>query len=153
MPRAAASLRAGDWRRPVAHSVLFPPVTQDIARILPRNSRARSNSQFAHAAASIDPTCEVHFVAANVTVTACAGQIIYDVADKCGIETITVGCCSGSCGVCEVEVKKYSRERSSDSTAPGIVVRSCVTPLPPGYPYIQINELVDDVWGLDGYDT
>lgn len=151
MPNAAAPLKAGNWRRLLAVASI-PPMTQATALALHRNLRGRSTIAHA-AAASIDQTCEVHFVAANVTVTARPGQNIYDLADKCGIDTITVGCCTGNCGVCEVEVKKYNDERMSDSNAMGIVVRSCVTPLPPGYSYITINELIDDVWGLDGYDT
>jgi ferredoxin len=98
-------------------------------------------------------TIQVHFKSANVTVTARPGDnIYYDLAEKNGIDTITVGCCSGNCGVCEVEVRKYNAGESVDDAA-AIVVRSCITPLPPGYSRIEINELIDDVWGLDGYDT
>jgi hypothetical protein len=107
--------------------------------------------------ASDTDTIQVHFQSANITVAAKAGDNIYDLAEKNGIDTITVGCCSGNCGVCEVEVRKYSGLGESggttDNDAASIVVRSCVTPLPPGYGRIEINELIDDVWGLDGYDT
>jgi ferredoxin len=106
-------------------------------------------------------TIQVHFQSADVTVTARPGDNIYDLAEKNGIDTITVGCCSGNCGVCEVEVRKYNdREQSpasassgDDNAATAIVIRSCITPLPPGYTRVEINELIDDVWGLDGYDT
>ncbi|KAH7615926.1 hypothetical protein NADE_000763 [Nannochloris sp. 'desiccata'] len=100
-------------------------------------------------------TIQVHFQSANVTVAAKAGDNIYDLAEKNGIDTITVGCCSGNCGVCEVEVRKYHEGESAETTddAAAIVIRSCVTPLPPGYARIEINELIDDIWGLDGYDT
>jgi len=110
-----------------------------------------------HAANTSDETAtiQVHFQSANVTVAAKAGDNIYDLAEKNGVDTITVGCCSGNCGVCEVEVRKYSEGESPEATedAAAIVIRSCVTPLPPGYSRIEINELIDDVWGLDGYDT
>jgi ferredoxin len=111
----------------------------------------------ASAASTLDETAtiQVHFQSANVTVAAKAGDNIYDLAEKNGIDTITVGCCSGNCGVCEVEVRKYSEGESAEATddSAAIVIRSCVTPLPPGYARIEINELIDDVWGLDGYDT
>jgi ferredoxin len=94
----------------------------------------------------------VHFKSANVSVLSKPGQNIYELASENGIDTITLGCCSGNCGICEVEVLKLNGESNSDAAIP-IVVRSCITPIPPGYKVIEINELVDDVWGLDGYDT
>lgn len=53
----------------------------------------------------------------------------------------------------QVEVRKYDDVEGLIGDAVPIVVRSCVTPLPPGYARIEINELIDDAWGLDGYDT
>ena len=92
----------------------------------------------------------VHFTCADVVVTAPPGTNIYELAQQSGLDTITVGCCSGNCGICEVEVRKYS-EGSEDTTP--VVVRSCITPLPPGYPRVEICEMLDDVWGVDGFDT
>jgi len=89
-------------------------------------------------------------VSADLSVNAAPGDNIYELAQRSGIDTITVGCCTGNCGVCEVEVRKFAN--GSEDTVP-IVVRSCITALPPGYPTIEISELIDDVWGLDGYDT
>lgn len=49
-----------------------------------------------------------------------------------------------------MEVKKYMN--GSDDTE-AIIVRSCITAIPPGYDRIEINDLVDGAWGVDGYDT
>jgi hypothetical protein len=73
-------------------------------------------------------------------------------AERAGIDTIQIGCATGNCGVCEVEVRKMGPGESAEDAA-AIVVRSCVTPLPPGYAMVEINEMLDDVWGLDGFDT
>lgn len=80
------------------------------------------------------------------------GQIIADIAHKNHFE-IDLGCCTGNCGVCEVEVRKYETLDEMQDEPPSIVVRSCVTPLPPGYSKIEVSELVDDIWALDGFDT
>lgn len=96
----------------------------------------------------------VRFKSANVSVHAKPGQNIYELADENGIDTIALGCCSGNCGICEVEVIKFLDEDLGEvGDAVPIMVRSCVTSIPPGYKIIEINELIDDVWGLDGYDT
>lgn len=47
-------------------------------------------------------TVEVCFTSAGVTVHAQPGTNIYEVAEQAGIDTITLGCCSGNCGICEV---------------------------------------------------
>jgi len=73
-------------------------------------------------------------------------------AQENGVQGITLGCGSGNCGICEVEVKKFSNG-DKDEDAQGIVVRSCITPLPSGgYTYIEVSEMVDSVWGQDGFD-
>jgi hypothetical protein len=57
----------------------------------------------------------------------------------------------------QVEVRKYKESAGAgeggDEPPPGVVVRSCVTPLPPGYERVEVIELIDDIWGLDGFDT
>lgn len=89
----------------------------------------------------------------DVTTEARPGELLYDVAHRAGVD-ITLGCCTGNCGVCEVEVKKFDCTDgvSAEDGAP-IVVRSCVTPVPSLYRRIQIEQLSDAIWGLDGYDT
>lgn len=72
-------------------------------------------------------------------------------AVQAGVDTITLGCCAGNCGMCEVEVRKY--EAGADGDAVAVVVRSCITGVPPGYERVEVEELLDDAWGLDGYDT
>lgn len=70
------------------------------------------------------------------------------VAERAGV-ALPMGCYSGNCGVCEVELNKVSPDGSTSS----LVVRSCITVLPRGYPRLEVDELVDSVWGLDGFDT
>jgi len=80
------------------------------------------------------------------------------VAERCGI-TIPGGCYSGNCGICEVEVTKFSDAAAAaaaagSSSSKGAVVRACVARLPPGYARVEIESLQDDaIWGLDGFDT
>ena len=58
---------------------------------------------------------------------------------------IVVGCCSGSCGVCEVEV---SRPPDGDPAT----FRSCVSAVP--YHDVVVSLPADDaVWGVDAWDT
>lgn len=78
------------------------------------------------------------------------------VASRCGVE-IPTGCLSGSCGICEVEFRKYQTGAvnggSSGSTpAAAAVIRACIAKLPPGYDRIEITEMMD-AWNQDGFDT
>jgi uncharacterized 2Fe-2S/4Fe-4S cluster protein (DUF4445 family) len=98
----------------------------------------------------------VYFVDSDVIAHAAPGTMLYEVAEQNGVEGISIGCGQGSCGICEVEVKKFSRNVEEDETeVPGIVVRSCVTPVPRGdYRRIQVSEMLEDpIWGTDGFDT
>lgn len=55
----------------------------------------------------------------------------------------------------QVEVYKYTGDADHDkaaATSPA-VVRACVTKLPPGYSRIEVAQMQDAIWGLDGYDT
>lgn len=63
---------------------------------------------------------------------------------------INLGCCSNSCGICEVEVVKVS---ASGVQSDPVVVRSCVVGVPPGYARIEIDDITDAIWGVDGFDT
>jgi hypothetical protein len=49
-----------------------------------------------------------------------------------------------------VEVVKV--DGSGVASAP-MVARSCVAGIPPGYARIEIDDIVDAIWGVDGYDT
>ncbi|KAL4424714.1 hypothetical protein ABPG77_000057 [Micractinium sp. CCAP 211/92] len=86
----------------------------------------------------------------EITVQAQPGQNIWELSNEAGAY-ITLGCSQGSCGVCEVEVWKYS---SGSSTASTGVVRACIAGVPPGYERLEVREVPeDDIWGVDGYDT
>lgn len=86
----------------------------------------------------------------DITVQAQPGQNIWELANEAGAY-ITLGCSQGSCGVCEVEVWKYSSGSSTPSTG---VVRACIAGVPPGYERLEVREVPeDDIWGVDGYDT
>jgi len=98
----------------------------------------------------------------SLSIYAQPGEILCDIAERCGVD-IPVGCCTGNCGVCEVEIRKYLDTSSSvdgsshpsSSQGASIVVRACVTPIPSREvaTRIEVEELTDAIWGLDGYDT
>lgn len=96
------------------------------------------------------PTCVVHFKAAGISVVTTPGQgprqTIAEVAHGCGVD-IVLGCGSGSCGVCEVEVSKLAGGQDVDPSP--AVVRSCVAGIPPGYARIEVQEVADAIWGSD----
>jgi len=103
-----------------------------------------------------DDLMTVYFVDSDVLALAAPGTMLYEVAERNGVEGISIGCSQGSCGICEVEVKKFSRDaEEAEEDIPGIVVRSCVTPVPRGdYRRIQVSEMLEDpIWGTDGFDT
>lgn len=70
-------------------------------------------------------------------------------AERAGAD-VELGCNTGNCGVCEVELTKFDDVRGDSSS---IVVRSCITVLPRGYSRIEIDSMGDSIWGLDGFDT
>ena len=74
-------------------------------------------------AAAAPDTIVVHFQSANITVNGKPGDNIFDLAERNGVETITAGCCSGNCGICEVEVRKYEDDDAdaSDDAAVAVV--------------------------------
>lgn len=66
---------------------------------------------------------------------------------------IVVGCCSGSCGVCEVELARRGAADGGPDGAPA-VVRACITAVPAGYATVEVSPMPDDaVWGVDAWDT
>nr|AWK24091.1 chloroplast ferredoxin-7 [Chlamydomonas sp. UWO 241] len=86
-----------------------------------------------------------------VTVSAVKGEDLLGVAQRAGV-ALTLGCCSGSCGVCEVEVTVYTdgeRERADDGNTS--VVRTCIGRVPPGCVSAIVRDLPgDDIWGGEG---
>jgi hypothetical protein len=69
-----------------------------------------------------------------------------------------------------MELEKFSRpvklDQSSKSTSVGSsdsdaglvgsggqVVRTCIARIPPGYERLELSQLLDAVWGVDGFDT
>ncbi|KAK9902122.1 hypothetical protein WJX75_005173 [Coccomyxa subellipsoidea] len=74
------------------------------------------------------------------------------VAERAGVHLET-GCNTGSCGICEVEVRKFQETGVPSSVEAPAVVRACITKVPPGYSRIEISQLSDSIWGSDGWDT
>lgn len=55
----------------------------------------------------------------------------------------------------QVEVYKYTGDAEKDKaagTSPA-VVRACITKVPRGYSRIEVAQMEDAIWGLDGFDT
>lgn len=66
---------------------------------------------------------------------------------------VPVGCCTGSCGICEVELARLGALDGSPDGARA-VVRACVTAVPAGYAAVEISFVPDDAaWGVDAWDT
>jgi hypothetical protein len=60
--------------------------------------------------------------------------------------------------VCEVEVEKFSHDPANPEGVPLLgsgrsVIRSCIAKVPPGYPRVEITQMTDQIWGVDGFDT
>ncbi|GBF91515.1 hypothetical protein Rsub_04255 [Raphidocelis subcapitata] len=113
-----------------------------------------SNSSSTGRSGAPRPPLAVYFKAEDVLTQAAPGDVIMEVAERCGI-TIPGGCYSGNCGICEVEVRKFAAGAAAGAPRPpAAVVRACVARLPPGYERVEIEALPDDqLWGLDGFDT
>ena len=80
-------------------------------------------------------------------VTAFPGDNLFEVATRAaaaageGDSAIEAGCYSGSCGLCEVEVR-------------GVVARSCIGVVPAGFDVVEVRALSDDVmWNQDAWET
>lgn len=51
---------------------------------------------------------------------------------------------------------KYTGDAEQDTAAAAAtpaVVRACITKLPPGYSRVEVAQMQDAIWGLDGFDT
>lgn len=75
----------------------------------------------------------VQFLPDDITTEAEVGELILDVAARCGI-TIPTGCLMGSCHACEVEI--------DDDQA----IRACITGVPGGRSHLTINLYSDPTW-------
>lgn len=55
----------------------------------------------------------------------------------------------------QVEVYKYTGDAEHDKAAGSspAVVRACIAKVPPGYSRIEVAQMEDAIWGLDGFDT
>lgn len=105
-------------------------------------------SQRPHLQASTNQV-QVVFTDANVKVVAQPGQPISEVASACGVD-LHYGCFTGSCGVCEMELRKFD---GTGKEGGSVIVRTCVAVVPSEYHTIKLEELQDAVWGMDGFDT
>lgn len=114
-------------------------------RPLAQQSNNHHPSRLQHVSAS---KVQVVFTDVNITTVAQPGQPISEVASACGVE-LHYGCFTGSCGVCEMELRKFDEDKEGGS----VVVRTCVAVVPSGYTSIQLAEMDDTVWGMDGFDT
>ena len=94
-----------------------------------------------------DDRIQIHCLETDVVTQATPGTMLSEVAEQAGV-VVSYGCGSGQCGMCEMEIKKYSLEKEKDS-ALGIVVRSCVTPVPRNvdFKFWEVSEFVDSIWG------
>lgn len=92
---------------------------------------------------------EIYFVESDILTHAKPGSLLCEVAEDAGVH-VSLGCGSGQCGMCEMEVKKYSTHDAEDSV--GVVVRTCVTPVPKctDYKRLEVSEFVDPIWGYNG---
>lgn len=92
----------------------------------------------------------IYFKTQDVTTTARPGDNLADVAIAAGVD-VSLGCNQGNCGVCELNFTKFSGEPGAVPSS--LVVRSCITAIPRGYPRLEIDDMVDEIWGVDGFDT
>ncbi len=75
----------------------------------------------------------IQFLPDNITTQAEVGELILDVAERCGI-TIPTGCMMGSCHACEVEIDD------------GYTICACITAVPKGRSHLTINLYSDPTW-------
>jgi len=95
---------------------------------------------------------------AHPTVYAAAGEDMLEVAARAGV-ALRLGCCTGSCGICEVEVTTCpTAARPLGEVADGgmccsggaFVMRACVGRVPEDCARVVVRDLTyDEVWGMD----
>lgn len=97
--------------------------------------------------------------AGGVTVAAKSGDPLAEVASRAGVEGISYGCHAGSCGICEVELRRFSGRREGEGGADEhdegtkVVVRACVAVVPADCARLEVDLMDDGIWGVDGFDT
>lgn len=94
-------------------------------------------------------TVQVVFQDAGITATGTPGQPIADLASSAGVE-LHYGCFTGSCGVCEMELRKFD---TNGTEGAAVTVRTCIAVVPSGFARIELAEMDDGIWGMDGFDT
>ena len=120
--------------------------------------------------------------AGGISVAARAGEPLADVATRAGVDSIQYGCHAGSCGVCEVELRRFGGLRAGKAGSGGesggegsdnggggggsggggggsrdegttAVVRACVAVVPADCVRVEVDLMDDGIWGVDGFDT
>ncbi len=76
----------------------------------------------------------VHFLPAQVTITAEPGEPLLNVAERAGVE-IPTGCLSGACFACEVEIEGSEHP-----------VRACLASIPTESVPLVVRLYDDPVW-------
>ena len=80
-------------------------------------------------------------------------------AELCGDEPPQTGCFEGSCGMCEVEVRRGENIEGREGKrvlgdCDPAVVRSCIGVVPAGFDLVEVSPLPDDaIWGVDAWET
>ena len=62
-------------------------------------------------------------------------------AEACGDEPPQAGCFSGSCGVCELTLRRRAKAGGGGLDGAPAVVRSCITVVPAGYEMVEVSPL------------
>jgi hypothetical protein len=56
-----------------------------------------------------------------------------------------------------MELEKFSCNAEDPnvlfSSSSGLVIRTCVAQVPPGFKRLELNPMGDEIWGVDGFDT
>ncbi|GAX81481.1 hypothetical protein CEUSTIGMA_g8910.t1 [Chlamydomonas eustigma] len=113
---------------------------QSVHNVQGRSIRNHSGSPKGNTQVS---TLPVHLVFADSqnSTSAYPGEEMLEVALR-SEETLRLGCCSGHCGVCEVEMTCYHGSSKEVS-----VIRTCIAKVPSGFTRIEIADMDDEVWG------
>ena len=133
-------------------------------RLAPSSHRSRPSTWACSPAVHATPPVKLTFTLPDgrcASVDAVPGDPLLEAVDAAAaaagdagaMSPIVLGCCTGSCGVCEVEVRRSGALDGGLDGAP-TVVRACVAAVPAGYAEVHVSLLPDDaVWGLDAWDT
>lgn len=108
-----------------------------------------TRSPTAHQIRASASQVQVVFTDSGISAVGEPGQPLSEVASSAGVD-LAYGCFTGSCGVCEMELRKFD-ERGEEGGS--VVVRTCVAVVPSGFSRVHLAEMDDAVWGMDGFDT